>query len=47
MQIAVFGATGRADRPFVEQALAAGHDVIAFARDPSKLDGAFRSRRRP
>ena len=37
MNIAVFGATGRTGRPLVEQALAAGHDVIAFVRDPAKL----------
>ena len=37
MKIAVFGATGRTGRPFVEQALAAGHQVCALARDPGKL----------
>jgi NAD(P)-dependent dehydrogenase (short-subunit alcohol dehydrogenase family) len=37
MKIAVFGATGRAGRHLVEQALAAGHEVVALARTPSKL----------
>lgn len=37
MKIAVFGATGRTGRPLVEQALAEGHEVVALARDPSKL----------
>jgi putative NADH-flavin reductase len=38
MRIAVFGATGRTGRPLVRQALDRGHDVVAFARSPSKLD---------
>jgi putative NADH-flavin reductase len=37
MRIAVFGATGRTGRYVVEQALARGHKVIAFARSPEKL----------
>ncbi len=37
MRVAVFGATGRTGHPLVEQALAAGHEVRALARDPSKL----------
>ncbi|MFI5259169.1 MAG: NAD(P)-dependent oxidoreductase [Candidatus Limnocylindrales bacterium] len=37
MRLTVFGATGRTGRPIVEQALAAGHEVVAFARDPAKL----------
>ena len=37
MKILVLGATGRTGRLVVEQALAAGHTVTAFARDPSKL----------
>ena len=37
MKLAVFGATGRTGRHLVEQALAAGHEVTAFVRDPSKL----------
>lgn len=35
--ILVFGATGGTGRAFVEQALAQGHRVTAFLRDPSKL----------
>lgn len=35
--IAVFGATGRTGRPFVEKALAAGHTVRALVRNPAKM----------
>jgi len=38
MKIAIFGATGGVGRQLVGQALAAGHEVTAFARDPGKLD---------
>ena len=38
MRIAVFGGTGRTGRLFVEQALAAGHEVTVLARTPSKLE---------
>ncbi len=37
MKLTVFGASGRTGRPLVEQALAAGHEVTAFVRDPAKL----------
>jgi putative NADH-flavin reductase len=37
MKIALFGATGETGRQLVEQALAAGHEVVAYVRDPSKL----------
>jgi len=37
MKLTIFGASGRTGRPLVEQALAAGHDVTAFVRDPAKL----------
>ncbi len=37
MHIALFGATGRTGRPFIDQALAAGHTITALARTPSKL----------
>jgi len=37
MKVAVFGATGRTGRLLVERALGAGHEVVAFARDGSKL----------
>lgn len=40
----MFGASGRTGEPLVEQALAAGHDVVAFVRDPARLsvDGGRR-----
>jgi putative NADH-flavin reductase len=37
MRIIIFGATGSIGRLLVEQALAKGHMVTAFLRDPSKL----------
>lgn len=37
MKVVVFGASGRTGRHVVEQALAAGHEVVAFVRDPAKL----------
>jgi putative NADH-flavin reductase len=37
MKLAVFGASGRTGRPLVGQALAAGHEVKALVRDPSKM----------
>ena len=37
MKVAVFGASGRTGRPLVKQALAAGYEVRALAREPSKL----------
>lgn len=40
MKLAVFGATGGAGRHLLTQALAAGHEVTAFARDASRLDTA-------
>ncbi len=35
MELAVFGASGRTGRPLVQQALDAGHDVIALVRNPA------------
>ncbi|WP_027894225.1 NAD(P)-dependent oxidoreductase [Calidithermus chliarophilus] len=37
MKITVLGATGRTGKQLVEQALAAGHEVRAFVRNPAKL----------
>lgn len=37
MNIIIFGATGRTGLPLVNQALAAGHNVTAFVRNPSKI----------
>ena len=37
MRLIIFGATGRTGIHVVEQALAAGHDVVAFIRNPAKL----------
>jgi putative NADH-flavin reductase len=42
MEIAVFGATGRTGRPFVEQALERGHEMIVFVRDSSSLPAGIR-----
>ena len=40
MQITVLGATGTVGRVIVDQALAAGHDVVALVRDAARLDPA-------
>jgi putative NADH-flavin reductase len=37
MRLAVFGATGRAGRVVIEQALRNGHHVSALARDPAQI----------
>lgn len=37
MNVLVFGASGRTGRELVQQALAQGHIVTAFVRDPAKL----------
>ena len=37
MKIVVFGAAGKSGRQIVEQALAAGHEVTAFARNPDAI----------
>ncbi len=36
-KIALFGATGITGRQFLEEALAAGHEVVALVRDPAKF----------
>jgi uncharacterized protein YbjT (DUF2867 family) len=40
MKILVIGSTGPQGREFVAQALAAGHAVCAFARNPAALQPA-------
>lgn len=40
MKLIIFGATGGTGRAVVRQALAEGHEVTAFVRDPAKL-GAY------
>lgn len=37
MNLTIFGATGRTGIPLVQQALDAGHEVVAFVRTPSKM----------
>ncbi|CAN5443965.1 NAD(P)H-binding protein [soil metagenome] len=37
MKLAIFGATGGTGQQVVEQALAAGHSVVALVRDPAKV----------
>jgi putative NADH-flavin reductase len=38
MKIVVLGGTGRTGIPLIEQAVAAGHEVVALVRTPSKLN---------
>lgn len=38
MRIALLGATGRTGTEFMEQALAAGHEVVAYVRRPEALE---------
>ena len=38
MKLTVFGSTGRTGRELLKQALDLGHDVVACARTPAKLD---------
>jgi putative NADH-flavin reductase len=38
MKLVIFGSTGGVGRQLVQQALASGHEVTAFARDPVKLN---------
>ena len=42
MKILIFGSTGGTGRELVTQALDAGYEVTAFARDPAKLDDIAR-----
>jgi NAD(P)-dependent dehydrogenase (short-subunit alcohol dehydrogenase family) len=38
MKLAIFGGTGKTGRHLIQQALEAGHEVVALARTPSALD---------
>lgn len=38
MKLSIFGATGGTGNQLVEQALAAGNEVVAYVRNPSKLN---------
>lgn len=38
MKLTIFGATGGTGKQLIKQALAAGNQVVAFARNPSKID---------
>lgn len=38
MNVAIFGATGKTGRVVLDEALKAGHTVVAFARNPDKID---------
>ncbi len=38
MKLTVFGSTGKTGRELLTQALAQGHDVVAFARTPARID---------
>jgi putative NADH-flavin reductase len=38
MKLTIFGATGGTGKQLIEQALAAGHRVVAFVRNPSKIN---------
>ena len=40
MRLAIFGGSGRTGQPLLAQALAAGHDLTALARDPARLTSA-------
>jgi putative NADH-flavin reductase len=37
MKLSLFGATGATGKQLVEKALAAGNQMVAFARNPSKI----------
>jgi putative NADH-flavin reductase len=38
MRIAIVGASGQTGKPLIEETLARGHDVIAIARSPEKIE---------
>jgi uncharacterized protein YbjT (DUF2867 family) len=44
MKLTIFAATGGIGRPLLEQALAAGHDIMAVVRNPKKPKNLLRDR---
>ena len=44
MRVTVFGAAGKIGRLVVGRLLTDGHQVVAFARDPGKLDRTIPAR---
>jgi uncharacterized protein YbjT (DUF2867 family) len=40
MKLTIFGATGATGKQLIKQALAAGNPVVAYARDPSKIEAS-------
>ncbi len=44
MRVLVFGSTGGTGLELLTQALDQGHDVVAYARNPAKLDGMSHAR---
>jgi putative NADH-flavin reductase len=44
MRILVFGSTGGTGRELLTQAVDQGHDVVAYARNPAKLEGMSHAR---
>lgn len=44
MKVLVFGSTGGTGRELLKQALDQDHDVVAYARDPAKLDDVKHAR---
>ena len=48
MKLIIFGATGGTGRELLTQALAQGHHVMSFVRNPAKLDDiAYAKSRNP
>ncbi len=40
MKLLILGATGRTGRIIIEEAVKAGHEAVAIAREPAKLAGS-------
>lgn len=41
MKLVIFGATGKAGKLLVEQALAAGNEVVIYVRNPARQAGVI------